>query len=162
MHVVRQHAARPEQPASVVGVGVVRVIGEEAAHGVDLRAVLVDVRGEQRAVDVAEHRRARLQHRLACGQREPWRDGVAQPVLAVPPRCQRDGVGVRLFGSGQQLRAQEPVADDEPGADPQPDRRRPLEELVDRGREVRIEHQRGRRPRAQQAVDELRAATVRA
>ena len=147
MHVVRQHAARPEQPVPVVGVGVVRVLREEPAHGVDLGAVLVDVRGEQRAVDVAEHRRARLQHRLAGGQREPRRDGVAQPVLAVPPRRERDRVGVRLLRGGQQLGAQQPVADDEPGADPQPDRRRPLEELVDRGREVRAEHQRGRRPR---------------
>ena len=156
MHVVRQHAAWPEQPAPVVGVGVVRVLREQPAHGVDLGAVLVDVRGEQRAVDVAEHRRARLQHRLAGGQREPRRDGVAQPILAVPPRRERDRVGVRLLRGGQQLGAQQPVADDEPGADPQPDRRRPLEELVDRGREVRTEHERGRRPRTQQPVDELR------
>ena len=41
-------------------------VREEPAHGVDLGAVLVDVRGEQRAVDVAEHRRARLEHRLAA------------------------------------------------------------------------------------------------
>ncbi len=115
MHVVRQHAARPEQPVPVVGVGVVRVLREQPAHGVDLCAVLVDVRGEQRAVDVAEHRRARLQHRLAGGQREPRGDGVPQPVLAVPARGQRDRVGVGLFGRGQQVRAQQPVADDEPG-----------------------------------------------
>ena len=126
--VVREHAAPAEEPAPVVGVGVVLVIREQPAHGVDLGAVLVDVRGEQRAVDVAEHRRARLEHRIARRQREPRGDGVAQPVLAVPSGGERDALGVGLLRGGQQLRPQHAVADDEPGGDPQPDRRGPLEQ----------------------------------
>ena len=119
MYVVRQHTSPPEQPVAAVGVHVGAALGEQPADLVDLRGVLVDVRGEQRTVDVAQQRLAGLQHRRTRREREPWRDGVAQPVLAVPSACQRQPVGVRLLRGDQQLVAQQPVADHQPGADPQ-------------------------------------------
>ena len=62
VHGVRQHAAAPEQLVAVVGVDVVRALREQLRHRGDLGRVLVDVRGEQGALDVAEQRRAALQH----------------------------------------------------------------------------------------------------
>ena len=79
----------------------------------------------------------------------------------MPPGGERDALGVGLLRGGQQLRPQHAVADDEPGGDPQPDRRRPLEQQVDGAGEVRPEDQRRRRAGPQQAVDELGGDTAR-
>ena len=104
VHVVRQHAARPDQPVPVVGVDV--VAAEQFRHGGDLARVLVDVRGEQRTRHVGEQRAAGGEQLVAAREREARRHGVAGAARAVPALGQGEPLGVRAVGRREQVLAQ--------------------------------------------------------
>ena len=103
------------------------------------------------ARDVGEQRRARVEQRRAAGEREPRGDGVPVAAHPVPPLRQRAPLVVGALGRGEQVVAQQAVADDEPAGDPQADPGRLGEQRVHRRGEVRTEHQRRRRPGLRQA-----------
>ncbi len=156
VHVVRQHAPRADQAVPVVGVDVVVRVVEQGGHLLDLGQVLVDVRGEPGPGYVLEHRAAGVQHRLAGGEREPRRHRVPGVPATVPAAGQLARLCVGLLRCGQQLwRLQQPVADHQPGGDPQPYPRRLGEHLVHGSGEVGTEHQRGGGARVDQAADEV-------
>ena len=109
VHVVREHRPRAEQPVLVVARRV--VAAEQLAHAADLLGVLVEVRGEERAGYVAQQGPGRRQERVGAGEREARGDGVPGAAAAVPPVRERQPLGVRAVGVGEQVLAQDPVAE---------------------------------------------------
>ncbi len=76
-------------------------------------------------------------------KREAWSDRVAQPSRSVPPLGQRTALVVRALGRGQQVIAESPVADHQPGRNTDAALRGLREQDIDRGRVVGSEDQRG-------------------
>ena len=159
MHVVRQHAAPAEQPAPVVGVGVVacspgRGRGRSSiSAGFSLTCEVNSAPSTSRSTAAHDSSIASL-----ADSEKRGRDGVAQPVRAVLP-CQRAASarasayacsGV-VSSSGRSSRS----LTTSPALIRRPTSARPLEQESTAAGEVRAEHQCRRRPGAQQAVDEL-------
>ena len=103
---------------------------------------------------VREQRAADLEHRVGARQREPRRDGVAQPAAAVPALEQGPALRVRGVRRGVQLGEEVAVGQHEPARDSQAGPLGLGEQLLLRAREVRAEDERGRRAVAGQAADE--------
>ena len=115
--VVGEHGAGPDEPVALVGLQVVAGPGEPVRHGLDLVGALVDVGGDERAVQLRGERTARPQHLLRAGEREARRDGVAQPAAAVPALSQLAGrrrrrrpASVRSSGSRSRSDTTRPLA----------------------------------------------------
>ena len=123
VHVVGEHAARTEQPGALVGRRV--VAAEQLPDALDLLDVLVEVGGEPEVRPVGEQRAGRLHQRVGAGQREARRDGVAGPALAVPALGELEPLVVGALRRGEQVLAQDPVGQHQPGGHPQPDPGRP-------------------------------------
>ena len=125
VHVVGEHAARPEQPVLVVARRV--VAAEQLPHALDLLGVLVEVRGEPERPGTSRSSAAgRLQQRVGAGQREARRDGVPGAALAVPALARAsEPLVVGALGRGEQVLAQDPVGQHQPAGHPQPDPGRP-------------------------------------
>jgi hypothetical protein len=102
--VVGEHRPAAHEPVALVGFQVVARPREQLGHRLDLGRVLVEVAGEEDVVGgVREQRAADLEHRVGAGQREPRRDGVAQPAAAVPALEQGPALRVRGVRRGVQL-----------------------------------------------------------
>ena len=104
---------------------------------------------------VGQQRARRLEQRVGAGEREARRDGVAGPALAVPALGQLQPLVVGALGRGEQVLAQDPVGQHQPGGDPQPDPGRLGEQRVHGRGEVRAEDQRGRGAGPHQAGHEV-------
>ncbi len=153
VHVVGEDAAGADQTVPVIALEV--ATSEQLPHLGDLRRVLVDVRGEPATRDVVVHGRARCQQLVGAGQREARRDRVPGAAVLVPSPRQLARLVVGAPRGRVQLRPQHPVTDDQAAGDPEPALGGLLEEGVDRRREMRPEHQRGRRARVDERRDEL-------
>ena len=159
--VVRQDRVAADQSGAFVGVEVVAGAGEQVAHGLDLAGVLVDVAGEAHAGEVAHQGGAGVQDALAGRQAEAGRDGVQGAARAVPAFDQGAALVVGALGRGVQFVPQQAVTDDQSGHGAQAGAGGLLEEGVHGAREVRAEHQRGGRPGADQAADEVAGHAAR-
>ena len=156
MHVVREDAATADQAVLGVRGEIVVAALEQLADRGDLGEVLVDVRGEPRALDGIEQRGTGIQQASRAGQREPRDHGVAVAAHAVPALGQLQAVVVRSIRRGEQVGPQDPVAHHQPAGDPQPRLRGLGEQRVDRPGKVRAEHQGGRGAGSGQPTNELK------
>ena len=111
MHVVREHAARG-RPGRAGG----RCRGSRATPGNRSATVATSARFSlmcevNQTSSPRQQLGAGVQDRVRGRQREPRGDGVPQPAPAVPALDQRAALGQRPARGGQQVVAQDPVAD---------------------------------------------------
>ncbi len=161
MDVVSEDASLGHQTVVVVAAQIVLCAGEQLDDPVHFRGVLVDVRGEPDPIRRLHQFGAGVEHGLRCRQREPRRDRIAQPALAVPAFDELASFGQGDLGRRQQFRPQNPIAQHLARGDPQTAPIRLREEDIHCAGEVCTEHQSTRRSRAGKAGQKIRGDGAR-